>query len=667
MSEPKDTELKPITAVRIKADARRAFEYKRNWITEAHEDYRFALGKQWDDADVAELRSKGVLALTINKIKPNVKLLTGIESQNRADIICYPENRESGIKADIATGLVKNVFKTSGLNWKRSEQFKHGIISGECYVEPYVDYTEDMINGDMKFKRCAFNTVFPEPGFEEYDMSDARYCVKVTFNQTREQILSLFPNSGKYLDSVGTNGLLTEAGMTTLKSEIGIDIQKRGYNDSNVGGNTNSPLGTEAAQEPLYDLVEYYFKKWTSKYYVVKFTYGADGKVQSAQMKEAASKTEADTFVADANIGTAAGQEAAKMITRVVPEIWRASMIGESTELIEEEMIAPTYPKWKSYPFIPYFADRITLPMKDADTHLLVQGIVRDMKSLNMEYNKRRTQELRILNSSANSGFVVEENALVEEAKWEKYGSTPGVVLKVKQGKMGAWQKMEPTQLSQGHSQLAAEGGQDMKESSGINTDLLALEEGGSDSGRAIALRQKQGMVMVQGIFDNLSQTTRLYGKFILSHLGDVYDVGEAIHVMGEGFIKDNFSVPVLVEQPNPVTQQLEKVPQLGPDGQLVMQVDQQAVVQVFNEVLSDTTLGKYDVAVGEAISSETVKYANYMVLMDMAKQGLPIPPDVLVDESLLTSASKEKIKKAIEQQQAAAVAQPAKSPKKAA
>lgn len=658
---------KPVDARRIKMHFKRAFEFKNNWIKEAHEDFRFALGKQWEDKDIEELKAKGVLPITINKIKPNIKLLTGIESQNRSDILCYPEGKESGVMAEISTALVKNVFKTSGLNYKRSEQFRYGIICGECYLEPYVDYTYDLINGDMKFKKCAFNTIFPEPGFEEYDLSDANYMIKLTMGLSREEVLSLFPDSGDYLDEIGANGEIQDYGMPSLKDELGISIQRRQYNDSNIGASV-TPSVLDTLEEPRYDLVEYYFKKWVKKYYVIRFMRGPDGNVIQAEMKEAESMQEADTFVAAANLNAEAGKENAKIITRSVPEIWRASLIGNSEDLIEEESRAPSYPKWPSYPFIPYFAERYTLPLKETETHLLVQGIVRDMKMPNREYNKRRTQELRILNTSASSGWIVEDLSIIDEAKWEKYGSSPGVILKTKKGvPPTAPQKILPTPVSQGHAQLAAEGSQDMKESSGINAEMLAMQTGEAKSGRAIALRQKQGLVMVQSLFDNLSQTTRLLGKFILSHLGDVFDVAEAIHVLGDAFVKDNFSEPKLMDQVNPQTGQPEKAPQLGPDGKLVMEVNKERVVQTFNQVLSDATLGKFEVAVGESISNETLKYANYMVLMDMAEKGIPIPPDVLVDESMLSNASKEKIKSYIEQQQQAAQAAAKQAPPAAA
>jgi hypothetical protein len=121
--------------------------------------------------------------------------------------------------------------------------------------------------------------------------------------------------------------------------------------------------------------------------------------------------------------------------------------------------------------------------------------------------------------------------------------------------------------------------------------------------------------------------------------------------VVGDAFIKENFSVPMLADQINPMTGQLEKVPRLDRNGELEMRVDEQMVVRTFNEVLNDTGIGKYDIAVGEVVSSETLKYANYLVLLELASKGIPIPPDVLIDESMISGSSKQKIKRHIERQ----------------
>ncbi len=118
------------------------------------------------------------------------------------------------------------------------------------------------------------------------------------------------------------------------------------------------------------------------------------------------------------------------------------------------------------------------------------------------------------------------------------------------------------------------------------------------------------------------------------------------MRVCGQAFIKDNFSVPVMAPQGSPVDGQ--PVPVIGPDGQMQMQVDMKSAINVFQMILNGVDEGKYNVTIDETNNSPTVKLANYSMLLDMAGKGVPIPPDVLVDESQLGEASKAKIKKAI-------------------
>ena len=121
--------------------------------------------------------------------------------------------------------------------------------------------------------------------------------------------------------------------------------------------------------------------------------------------------------------------------------------------------------------------------------------------------------------------------------------------------------------------------------------------------------------------------------------------------MLGEAFITENFSRPAMAPVPGPDGQ-----PVMGPKinpmtGQPQMEIDPERLLQTLTKVLEDTSLGKYDIAVGESATNETVKYANYTTLLDMASKGVPIPPDVLVDESQISNASKQKIRAAIEQQ----------------
>lgn len=618
-----------VDAKKVLKDFKRAYEFRRKWLEAAKEDFEFTLGKQWKTEDVSTLESQGVMALTINKIRPAIWLLTGLESQNRTDWAAFPEGSEDSLVAEVATRLLKSVAKNSGVNYKISETFEDALTCGEGWLEPYIDYTYDLLNGDMKFRKLDYNQIFPDPCFKEYDLSDAAFVDKVTLDITQDQLISLYPEAQKKIEAI-TDGHLTVDNLDVTNGG-GVSLQRRGYGDAVSGVSDDYEQNT-------YDLLEHYYKEQVAVYHVIDRKLG--------KVVVTPSKEEADKYAE----GAAKEGEAVasvRVVKRMVPEIWVCAIVG-GQEI--DRRRAPSYPEWKTYPFIPNFCYWSKSPLDREVRDLAVQGITRGMKDLNSQYNKRKTQELRHLNQSTNSGWLSEENVWVNKDEVRNFGSASGILLEYRQGRTRP-EKIVPTPLSQGHAQLAAEDTQDLKESSGINADLLAMQDGGQASGRAISLRQRQGLVMVQKVFDNLSQTKWILGKYILSQLAKVFDLESAARVLGEAFVMENFSKPVLAPVQGPMGQPV-MAPQVDPmTGQPQMEIDQEKLIQTLTKVLQDSGLGKYDVAVGESATNETVKYANYTTLLDMAGKGIPIPPGVLVDESQISNASKQKIKAAIEQQ----------------
>lgn len=632
-------------------DFQRAYRWKRPWLDEAKKDFEYALGRQWDQKDVLELEQIGVKALTVNKIRPVINLLCGLESQNRTDTRAFPEGQEDSVSAEIATSLIKNVQKTSGSGFKVSDQFEDSLICGEGYLEPYLDFTYDLLNGELKLKKLDYDQIFVDPDSREYDLCDAKFVCKVTYGLTKDEIKSLYPEKEKEIDKI-TDGVLNldAIGTETIGST---EVQRQGYPsgwmDEDAGLNDHG-----------FDLLEHYYKKYMPIYYVMDLKLGT--------VKETQDKAEADAYESAANemekaridariasgevLEPGEGSPTVKVIKRVRPEIWVCAVVGSNPEAIYNGP-AWSFPRWKSYPFIPNYCHRKRNKLDKSERHLQYQGIVRSLKDPQFEFNKRRTQELRHLNQSANSGWQVEEGQLSnqQETTLQKMGSAPGVIVTRRQG-TPPLEKIIPTPLSQGHAQLAAEHTQDMKEISGVNADLLAMQDGGQASGRAISLRQRQGLVMVQKVFDNLGQTKWVLGKFILTQLGAIYDIDKAARVLGQAFLNERFQRPKVMVVNDPVTGQQVPQPVIDPmTGQPVMEFDQEAAMEAINKVLKDAELGRYDVAISESATNETVRFGNYMTLLEMAGKGIPIPPDVLVDESMLSEGSKEKIKRSVQEQ----------------
>lgn len=586
---------------------------------EIKKDFEYALGKQWNQEDVHTLYTRGVKALTINKIKPMIKLISGIERQSRSDFKAFPEGTEDELLSEISTRLLKNVAKQSRLKHKISDQFKDSSVGGVCYIEPYIDYTQDLVNGEMKFRKVEAKRVLFDPTAEEYDLSDGRFLIKLTLGLSKEDVLTLFPDKKKDVENLAGNRILT--------GETDEILQLRDY--PSVNRMDKDDIGDK--QEDCYDLIEYYYKCPYNVYYVISRSQGV--------LFDTDNEQEALAFLSAQQIPDGS------IVKKRSNEI-RLKQIIEKTEMSDDRCW--TFPNWKFYPIIPMFFERQT--GDGIDPELTIQGLVRGLRDLQEEYNKRRTQELHHLNSSVNSGMFIPKDALdsTNKKNLQEFGSTPGVRIFYDPSKTGgaspdSW-KVNPSPLSQGHAQLAVENAQDIKEASGVNPDLLA-NDSQSQSGRAILLKQRQGLVMVQEPLDNYQQTKEILGRFILSQLGEVYTIESAMQVLGDGFIKDNFQKPVFTALGDP---------QLRPDGSLETEPDIEMAQLVINKVLTDSSVGKYDVTIGEGAFNETIMLANHMMLMEMAEKGIPIPPDVLVEESLLSSSQKEKIVESIQKKQAA-------------
>lgn len=647
-------------------DFKGAYRAKASLIKRQREDYLFRLGKQWDDAILKDLESRKIKAVTDNRIQPNIFLLTGLERQNRTDWRAFPQGEEDSVKAEVATALLKDATKVSDFGYKHSDAFEDAVTCAESHLELYLDNTHNILNGKPCVKKLNGNQVFPEPGFKEYDYSDARYVYKLTADLSKDDLITLFPDKQKEISK------LTEGKLDFDAIISGEEKHSQPKDYKKTGGDTKK--GKEVGR---FDLLERYYKKMVDTVFVGDYKTGEIRQAESEEMAtafiqnyqtqiqaeqqahmDAMTQHEAGVLMGQIDPITPApiapeaqDPERFRSFKRPVPEIWLYAHISGMKKPLADER-AWSYPKWKSYPIVPEFAHFSTAPIDGDDAHLLFQGIVHGVKGAQERHNKAETLKLMRLQTSANGGWLTPKGCWTEPSKVEQFGSTPGVNLEYDASK-GKPERIFPMPASQADIQEAGESAEAIKAQLGINADLLAAEQGDSQSGRAIALRQKQGLVMVQKLFDNHSRTKQIFGRLLLSQLGEMYDVDTAKKVLGEAFLVNQFP-PVLVPVMNPQTGMLEPKPAPDPKTGQPMKYDDELATAVINDVLSGT-LDQYDVTVGESVASDTMKLANSMELENLA-QKMPgvIPPQVILEESQLPSSTKLKISKSIQAAQAA-------------
>jgi hypothetical protein len=299
--------------------------------------------------------------------------------------------------------------------------------------------------------------------------------------------------------------------------------------------------------------------------------------------------------------------------------------------------------------FSPYFEDGY------------VFGVLENLQGPQREVNINRTQATRIMQQTSNSGWIV--NKILDPAK-EKilklFGSLPGIVLQ-KQDYGGGIEKIEPNQLSTGHIALAERSTNDVKEISLVNDQMRGVDTGRAESGRAIALKQRQGQQGIEPLLDNLDWTLKLAGAMVVEYTRktDVYSDEEIKKIIDESKLIDpevmaeaesRFRISPDIQQPNAelmaIMTQEDQRKIMSKHNEYAGRVNENwgevvrlEAIDMFLEQMRADDKGMYGIAVDLSPEAPTIKMANLVELAEIA-QAYPgrIPVEVFIKNSGLTN-----------------------------
>ncbi|MEA3313031.1 MAG: hypothetical protein U9Q18_01500, partial [Caldisericota bacterium] len=223
-------------------------------------------------------------------------------------------------------------------------------------------------------------------------------------------------------------------------------------------------------------------------------------------------------------------------------------------------------------------------------------GVIDNLIDPQKEKNKRRSQALGLLNTSANSGFFdKKDEGAIDPDELQEEGSSPGHVIQYKTVKP---EKIEPSQLSTGHIQLEQLAENDAPKIASVNQNMLA-QGPASESGIKDRQRINQGLIGSEIIFDNMKYTHKIYSETMVEMIryGNTFTTQEMMAIASEKKIEAN--------------------------------VDQ------LLEAIRSRKIGRYGIEISNSPTNPTIRFANFEMLMDMAKvYGEIIPPDIVLDAS---------------------------------
>lgn len=628
----------------------------------------FYRGAQWTQAEYGIYRSKGVEPITINRCKPTIRSISGTQRQNKRDIKVRPLREGTESVAKVLTALCKHAVGPQG-EYVFSEMFKDGLVKTEAYLRLGINkFTSP--GGDIEVSNRSLFNVDVDPGAVEYDLNkSAKFLIDRDWKD-KEEIDFKYPDKAEEISNgIGLSN--EDDDPTGVIAYLCDDDQVDDYDEVSNDGTVNR-------RKYRYLVREIWWKEKTQGLRVLDQATGQSRVISGELLKKHGKRLEGDARWATSH-------EAGVTLHRTV-------MVGKV--VLEDE----TNPFGDRITDIPYF--RFSPDWDDG----YAMSAIEDIISLNREENINRTLATRYLGQTTNSGWIVDKGSPKALKRLEQFGTRNGIVLL--KSDYGSIDKIKPNPLSAGHMILSDQSAKDIKDISGVNDEMLGINNNKIISGKAIQLRERSGMRTNEPLFDNCDRTLQLFGTMLVQLITklNIYTDDEIRAVVSESDLLDlkmlqkahaeltqsvggDLPLPATPEElaprPNmmamvqPEDQQMvfegiktgiraaqmyaEQYPALKQNWDEV--IKQHAIEMLLKE-LRDDKVGQYGIVVLLSASAPTVRMQNMLELeMIQDKYGM-VPPDVFIDATELTN--KDEIKAGIQamrqaQAQAAQPKQPAK------
>jgi len=546
----------------------------QNYILNAKklENTYLGAGRHWDEEDKAQLDAEGKPALEINLVYSTIQSLLGFQTQSRMNIAYQPRETGDQEVSEILTKISLYELDKNKFPWIESQVFSDGIIQQRGYFDIRMDYEKDL-NGQIKVEALDPMDVIPDPDAKSYDPNDWKK-VMVTKWLPLEEIKILYPK--KYRQVMNTSDHDSDWG----DDEWGIERNK--FGDSY----TSKPYHTDKYGEKYIRVLDTQYRK------VVRRDYFYD--------------SEADELipVPDSMTQKEAKREAKKLgmeiITRVTNRIrWTVS----TRDVILHDDWSP-YEHFTVVPFFPVFRRGQTL------------GLVDNLVSIQDSLDKVWSQVLHVINTTANSGWIVEENSLtnMDTEDLEDHGAKTGLVVEYKRGYTPP-QKIEPNKIPTGLMEFLNSTVGFIK-MVGIVSDAFQGQKGNEVSGQAIQQRVAQTAIGLSAMIDNLLYTRNLVATVILNLIQNFYTEERTFRIISDRDTQKEADEEIAINQPE------------------TMMDDTGEVVE---RIVNDVTVGKYDVVISDVPTQVNYQQGQLQEALEFRKYGVGIPDDEMVKLSTLT------------------------------
>ena len=535
------------------------------FVEKADKCDRFFVGDQWDPTDRALLEANRRPVLTINKIISTVSNVMGEQIYNRAETTFRPRAKASAETADVLSKVYKQISDNNQLDWKRSDLFADGIIRSRGFLDVRIDYG-DNAQGEVRIENLNSKNVIIDPDGEEYDpdtWGDVFTSKWVT------------PDDIEVLYSKADADLLRSKGGGTF--EYGYDSVQNSR--ERFGDNLTHPSPTshdEPGTARTVRLIERQYRQLDRQKHFLSPTTGDMRPVP-------------DSFDPD-RVAYFTRVYGFRVISKLVRRI-RWTVVADNIVLHDD---------WSPYkhlsvvPYFPYFRYGTTV------------GLVENLMGSQELLNKVSSQELHVVNTTANSGYKVKAGALTNMtvAELEQKGAQTGLVIEVNGDPDKDVQKITPNAVPSGLDRISYKAEEHIKTISGVSDSMQGFDRE-DVAAKAIQAKRQAGNTNLVKPMDSLTRSDYILARNVIDLVQEFYTEPRVMTIT-----KDEATGETETFEVNTPTE----------DG----------------SILNDLTMGEYGVVVSSVPRRETMEDSQFEQAVSLREMGIALPDSVLIDSSRL-------------------------------
>ena len=507
--------------------------HRQRWQVLSQKGFDFYLNEQLTKEELSALDEAGMPTFTINRVTPIIEIMKYFVTANNPRWKAVGVTGDDVDVAQVHSDIADYCWYNSNGKSIYSQVVLDSLTKGIGYFMVDVDKDADRGMGEVEFKRIDPYDVYVDPASRDFLFRDANF-ISIRKNVTKTQLKNLFPEfAGKINKVTGKADYVSYSQRPTIAAE---SIQPE---DITMG------ITIEGEDDDIIPYYETYAKKKHA--YRNVFIKVLPSPVQMQAIKEsveedmAEAEKEIEVQLKEKMLSIQQSLEAGEIIPeRAQLETERASKMAEQAieekkvQLTSEAQDAATIIDQKimteeSYNIlansdemqdqiieaIQFYENRVHLTCTVGDDIFLYERVLQvteypiipipymytgtpypmsaitPLVGKQQEINKAHQIMLHNANLASNLRWMYEEGSVPEE-EWEQYSSSPGALLKYRQG-FSPPTPVLPAPINNAFYTITQEGKQDAEYISGVPSSMMGFTQDQPETYRGLLANDEFG------------------------------------------------------------------------------------------------------------------------------------------------------------------------------